>query len=52
MLIDIAADGHVTGVSHRPEHPTRESRCIAKVARGLMFPATGESLVIRYRFSH
>jgi len=50
MLIDIAADGHVTRVTHRPEHPTHESRCIAKAARGLVFPATGESLAIRYAF--
>jgi hypothetical protein len=51
MLIDLAADGHVTRVTHRPEHPTHESRCIAKVARGLVFPATGESLAIRYAFT-
>jgi hypothetical protein len=52
MLIDIAADGHVTRATHRPEQPTHESRCIAKVARGLVFPATGESLAIRYAFTH
>jgi hypothetical protein len=51
MLIDIAADGHVTNVTHRPEHSTHESRCIAKAARVLVFPATGESLAIRYAFT-
>jgi hypothetical protein len=51
MLIEIAADGHVTNVSHRPERPTAESRCIAKSVRGLHFPRSESGLAIRNVFS-
>jgi hypothetical protein len=51
MLIEIAADGHVTNVSHRPERPTAESRCIAKSVRGLQFPRSESGLTIRNVFS-
>jgi hypothetical protein len=51
MLIEIAADGHVTNVSHRPERPTAESRCIAKSVRGLHFPRSESGLTIRNVFS-
>jgi hypothetical protein len=51
MLIEIAADGHVTNVSHRPERPTAESRCIAKSVRGLQFPRSESGLTIRNVFT-
>ena len=51
MLIEIAADGHVTNVSHRPERPTAESRCIAKVVRGLQFPRSESGLAMRNVFT-
>jgi hypothetical protein len=51
MLIEVAADGHVTNVSHRPERPTAESRCIAKVVRGLEFPRSESGLAIRNVFT-
>ena len=51
MLIEIAADGHVTNVSHRPERPTAESRCIAKSVRGLQFPRSESGLAIRNLFT-
>jgi hypothetical protein len=51
MLIEIAADGHVTNVSHRPERPTAESRCIAKSVRGLHFPRSESGLTIRNVFT-
>ncbi|MEO8845895.1 MAG: hypothetical protein ABI591_28310 [Kofleriaceae bacterium] len=50
MLIEIAADGHVTNVSHRPERPTAESRCIAKAVRGLHFPASDSAVALRNVF--
>jgi hypothetical protein len=51
MLIEIAPDGHVTNVSHRPERPTAESRCIAKSVRGLQFPRSESGLAIRNLFT-
>jgi len=51
MLIEIAADGHVTNVSHRPERPTAESRCIAKAVRGLQFPRSESGLAMRNVFT-
>jgi len=51
MLIEIAADGHVTNVSHRPERATAESRCIAKSVRGLHFPRSESGLAIRNVFT-
>jgi len=51
MLIEIAADGHVTNVSHRPERPTAESRCIAKSVRGLHFPRSESGLAMRNVFT-
>jgi hypothetical protein len=51
MLIEIAANGHVTNVSHRPERPTAESRCIAKSVRGLQFPRSESGLTIRNVFT-
>ena len=51
MLVDIAADGHVTRVTHRPERPTPESRCIARAVRHLQFPAADSPISIRYAFT-
>ena len=51
MLVDIAADGHVTRVSHRPERPTPASRCIARAVRHLQFPAADSPVSIRYAFT-
>jgi hypothetical protein len=51
MLVDIAADGHVTRVTHRPERPTRASRCIAHAVRHLQFPAADSPVSIRYAFT-
>jgi len=51
MLVDIAADGHVTRVSHRPERPTHASRCIARAVRNLTFPASDSPVSIRYAFT-
>jgi len=51
MLVDIAADGHVTRVTHRPERPTPASRCIARAVRHLQFPAADSPVSIRYAFT-
>jgi hypothetical protein len=51
MLVDIAADGHVTRVTHRPERPNRASRCIAHAVRHLQFPAADSPVSIRYAFA-
>ena len=51
MLIEIAADGHVTNVSHRPERPTAESRCIARSVRGLHFPSSESGVTLRKIFT-
>jgi hypothetical protein len=51
MLVDIAADGHVTRVTHRPERPNRASRCIAHAVRRLQFPAGDSPVSIRYAFT-
>ena len=51
MLVDIAADGHVTRVTHRPERPTPASRCIARAVRHLQFPAADSPISIRYAFT-
>lgn len=51
MLIEIAADGHVTNVSHRPERATAESRCIARSVRGLHFPASAAGVTMRFVFA-
>ncbi len=51
MLIEIAADGQVTNVSHRPERPTAESRCIARTVRGLHFPASASGITMRNVFT-
>ncbi|MEO8549197.1 MAG: hypothetical protein ABI678_04470 [Kofleriaceae bacterium] len=51
MLIEIAADGHVLQASHRPEKPTRASRCIAKQVRDLEFPVAPSRVSIRYAFT-
>ncbi|HET9988173.1 MAG TPA: hypothetical protein VFQ65_06630 [Kofleriaceae bacterium] len=51
MLVDIAADGHVTRVTHRPERPNRASRCIAHAVRRLQFPANDSAVSIRYAFT-
>ncbi|MEP6864217.1 MAG: hypothetical protein ABJE66_26595 [Deltaproteobacteria bacterium] len=51
MLVDIAADGHVTRVTHRPERPNRASRCIAHAVRHLQFPAADSPVSIRYAFT-
>lgn len=51
MLVDIAADGHVTRVTHRPERPTPASRCIARAVRHLQFRAADSPISIRYAFT-
>jgi hypothetical protein len=51
MLVDIAADGHVSRVTHRPERPNRASRCIAHAVRHLQFPAADSPVSIRYAFT-
>ena len=51
MLVDIAADGHVSRVTHRPERPTPASRCIAHAVRHLQFPAGESPVSIRYAFT-
>jgi hypothetical protein len=51
MLVDIAADGHVTRVTHRPERPNQASRCIARAVRHLQFPAGDSPVSIRYAFT-
>jgi len=51
MLVDIAADGHVTRVTHRPERPTQASRCIAHAVRRLQFPASDSPVSLRYAFT-
>jgi hypothetical protein len=51
MLVDIAADGHVTRVTHRPERPTQASRCVARAVRHLQFPASDSRVSIRYAFT-
>jgi hypothetical protein len=51
MLVDIAADGRVTRVTHRPERPNRASRCIAHAVRHLQFPAADSPVSIRYAFT-
>ena len=51
MLVDIAADGHVTRVTHRPERPNRASRCIAHAVRHLQFPPADSPVSIRYAFT-
>ena len=51
MLIEIAADGRVTNVSHRPERPTAESRCIAKSVRGLQFSPSKSGVTLRKIFT-
>ena len=51
MLVDIAADGHVTRVTHRPERPNHASRCIAHAVRHLQFPAADSPVSIRYAFT-
>jgi hypothetical protein len=51
MLVDIAADGHVTRVTHRPERPNQASRCIARAVRHLQFPASDSPFSIRYAFT-
>jgi hypothetical protein len=51
MLVDIAADGHVTRVTHRPERPNQASRCIARAVRHLQFPASDSPVSIRYAFT-
>jgi hypothetical protein len=51
MLLEIAADGHVTSVSHRPERPTTESRCIAKAVRSLQFPRSASGVTMRNVFT-
>jgi hypothetical protein len=51
MLIEIAADGHVIQASHRPDKPTRASRCIANQVRQLQFPVSDSRISIRYAFT-
>ncbi|MEO6773433.1 MAG: hypothetical protein ABI467_10500 [Kofleriaceae bacterium] len=51
MLVEIAADGHVSEVTHRPDRPTRASRCIAHAVRHLQFPAGNSAVAIRYVFT-
>jgi hypothetical protein len=50
MLIEIGADGRVANVTHRPEQPTAESRCLAKAISGLQFPAMPSPLALRKVF--
>ncbi len=51
LLIDIAADGRVTRATHRPERPTRTSRCIAHAVRALHFPASDTAISVRFAFT-
>ncbi|HEY1553090.1 MAG TPA: hypothetical protein VGG28_34905 [Kofleriaceae bacterium] len=47
LLVTIAPDGHVRATTTRPEPETHTSRCLANVVRGLVFPASPTTVMMR-----
>src|SRR5262245_40475132 len=49
MRLEIDADGRVTA-AQPAEKPSRETECLARVARRLTFPSTGVTTNVHYPF--
>jgi hypothetical protein len=47
LLVTIAPDGRVRATTSRPEPETHTSRCLANVVRGLVFPPSPTTIMMR-----